>query len=180
MSEDMRDDLVALGFPPAKVEIHYHGSPTARFRHPQRSYQRDGPLTVLCAGRLERYKGQQFAEALSRLDQRTGEDFRLVFVGAGSTRRELERTVASLRWTDRVTFTGHVPHASPALVSYFRDADIFVHPESRRESRRASRARSLRRWRRAFRWSRRTTAAFPQSSNPEARPARYASTTSSS
>lgn len=129
MSEDMRDDLVALGFPSAKVEIHYHGSPTARFRHPQRSYEKDGPLTVLCAGRLEPIKGQQFAlAALRRLEGRGRMEFRLVFVGDGSTRRELERTVARLGWADRVTFTGHVPHASAALVKHFREADVFVHP----------------------------------------------------
>jgi colanic acid/amylovoran biosynthesis glycosyltransferase len=129
MSEDMRDDLVALGFPAAKVEVHYHGSPTPRFRHPQRSYEKDGPLTVLCAARLEPIKGQHFAlAALKRLERRGREDFRVVFVGDGSTRRGLERTVARLGWAERVTFTGHVPHASEALVKHFRDADIFVHP----------------------------------------------------
>lgn len=129
MSEDMRRDLLALGCPPAKVEVHYHGSRTTRFQHPQRRYHKDGPLTVLCCARLEPIKGQHFVlEALRRLEHRGRSDFRLVFVGEGSTRCCLERMVAEYGLDDRVTFAGHVRHASEALVRHFRDADIFVHP----------------------------------------------------
>jgi colanic acid/amylovoran biosynthesis glycosyltransferase len=129
MSEQMGEDLVALGCPASKVTIHYHGSPTGRFRHEARSYGRDGPLTVLCCARLEPIKGQQFAlAALRRLRSRGTRDFRLVFVGDGSTRRVLERMVADFGWEDQVTFAGHVPYASDALVRHFREADVFVHP----------------------------------------------------
>ncbi len=126
MSEDMRDELVALGCPAEKIEVHYHGSPTARFRHPGRRYEHEGPLTVLCCARLERIKGQHIVlEALRRTGRR---DFRLVFVGDGRNRPRLERTVAELGWGERVTFAGHVPHASATLVEHFHRADLFVHP----------------------------------------------------
>lgn len=129
MSDDMRDDLVALGCPAAKVEVHYHGSPTGRFRHDQRRYDKDGPLSILCCARLEPIKGQHLVlEVLRRVERRGRRDFQLVFVGDGSTRRQLKRTVAEHGWGDRVTFAGHVPHASQALVEHFRDADLFVHP----------------------------------------------------
>jgi colanic acid/amylovoran biosynthesis glycosyltransferase len=129
MSEDMRDDLIAIGCPAAKVEVHYHGSPTARFRQPERSYVNDGLLTVLCCARLEPIKGQPFAlEALRQVERRGRRDFRLVLVGEGSTRRQLEGIVTAYGWEDRVSFAGHVPHADEALVRHFHDADIFVHP----------------------------------------------------
>lgn len=129
MSEDMADDLVALGCPASKVTIHYHGSPTGRFRDDARSYACGDPPTILCCARLEPIKGQHFLlEALRRLEQRGDRDFQLVLVGDGSTRAMLEQTVAGYGWEERVTFAGHVPHADNALVRHFREADIFVHP----------------------------------------------------
>lgn len=130
MSDDMREDLVAIGCPARKVEVHYHGSPTTRFRHSQRRYHKAGPLTVLCCARLEPIKGQHLiVEALRRLERRGLRDLRLVLVGDGSTRSDLERMVADAGWGGhRVELAGHVPHASETLVRHFREADIFVHP----------------------------------------------------
>jgi colanic acid/amylovoran biosynthesis glycosyltransferase len=129
MSGDMRDDIAALGCPPEKLHVHYHGSPTARFEIAGRRYDPDGPLTVLCCARLEPIKGQHLVlEAVRRLERRGRRDFRLVLVGDGSTRARLERFVAARGWGARVTFAGHVPHASDALVEHFRAADVFIHP----------------------------------------------------
>jgi colanic acid/amylovoran biosynthesis glycosyltransferase len=128
MSDDMRRDLLAIGCPEAKIDVHYYGVPTTRFRHAARRYDHDGPLVVLCCGRLERYKGQHLVlEALARLDRAGHRDVRLVFVGDGGARAALERTAAEAGWRgDRVVFAGHVPHASAALVEHYRAADVFV------------------------------------------------------
>jgi colanic acid/amylovoran biosynthesis glycosyltransferase len=130
MSDDMRRDLLAIGCPGSKIEVHYYGVPTARFRHAERRYDHGRPLVVLCCGRLERYKGQHLIlEALSRLERCGHRDFRLVLVGDGSARAALERTVAEAGWTGgRVVFAGHVPHASDALVEHYRVADAFILP----------------------------------------------------
>jgi colanic acid/amylovoran biosynthesis glycosyltransferase len=129
MSEDMRDELIAIGCPAAKIEVHYHGSPTSRFRMTERRYANDRPLVVLCCARLEPIKGQHFAlEALRRVELRGRRDFRVVFVGDGSTRPELERIVSAYGWERRVTFAGHVPHGDDALVRYLHEADVFLHP----------------------------------------------------
>jgi colanic acid/amylovoran biosynthesis glycosyltransferase len=130
MSDDMRRDLLAIGCPASKIEVHYHGVPTARFRHAERRYDHGRPLVVLCCGRLTRYKGQHLVlEALRRLERNGHRDVRLVFVGDGSARPGLERTAAERGWNGgRVVFAGHVPHASDALVEHYRAADVFVLP----------------------------------------------------
>jgi colanic acid/amylovoran biosynthesis glycosyltransferase len=109
--------------------VHYHGSPTRRFRSTQRAYDRDGPLTILCCARLEPIKGQHLVlDALRRLEGRVRVDYRLVLVGEGSTRPQLERMVADFGLSHRVVFAGHVRHADEALVRHFHEADVFVHP----------------------------------------------------
>jgi colanic acid/amylovoran biosynthesis glycosyltransferase len=130
MSEDMREDIIALGCPATKVSVHYYGSDTVRFRVPERIHAGTAGLTILCAGRLERYKGQELVlEALRRLGPVVVErDLRLVFVGDGSSRPRLEGTVERFGLSDRVTFAGHLPHERAALVEHYRDADLFVHP----------------------------------------------------
>jgi colanic acid/amylovoran biosynthesis glycosyltransferase len=129
MSEDMRRDLLALGCPDEKIIVHYYGSDTSRFRVPERRYERDGPLTILCCGRLHEAKGQHLVlQALRRIERRGSADFRVVIVGDGPLRAELERLVAEYGWRERVTFCGHVPYTSETLVREFREADVFPHP----------------------------------------------------
>jgi colanic acid/amylovoran biosynthesis glycosyltransferase len=129
MSDDMRRDLVALGCPEHKVRVHYYGSDTRRFRWPQRTYDRDGPLEVLYCGRLHEAKGQHLLlEALRRVERRGHDDFRVTFVGDGPLRPRLEALVASYGWGSRVTFAGHVTYGEDALVEHFRRADVFAHP----------------------------------------------------
>jgi colanic acid/amylovoran biosynthesis glycosyltransferase len=129
MSEDMRDDLVALGCPESRVRVHYHGSNTQRFRCPERAYDREGPLTVLCCGRLEPRKAQDLVlQALRRVERAGHDEFRVVIVGEGGMRGELERLIADYGWQDRVTMTGHIPYTSERLVEQFRRADIFALP----------------------------------------------------
>jgi colanic acid/amylovoran biosynthesis glycosyltransferase len=129
MTEDMRQDMLALGCPDAKVDIHYHGSDTARFRCDERRYETDGPLTVLCCGRLYPGKGQHLVlRALRRLEQRGRARFRVVIVGDGPARADIERLIAAYGWRERAVLTGHLPHAGEALVEHFRQADIFAGP----------------------------------------------------
>jgi colanic acid/amylovoran biosynthesis glycosyltransferase len=128
MSDDMRRDICALGCPEHKVLVHYYGADTARFRHPERVYETDGPPAILLMGRLEAKKGHEFLlQALRRVDRR-GVDFRVVFVGDGTLRVDLERIVAADGWQDRVVFTGHVPYGSAAHLAYLRTAHVFAHP----------------------------------------------------
>lgn len=125
MSDDMRDDMVAIGVPAGRVRVHYYGSDTARFRHPGRAYDEGRRLRVLCCGRLYAGKGQH--HVLAAL-QHLGADVEVTFVGDGPLRGELERMAVERGWQERVRFAGHVPYTSDALVEHFREADVFAHP----------------------------------------------------
>jgi colanic acid/amylovoran biosynthesis glycosyltransferase len=129
MSEDMRQDLLALGCPDEKVIVHYYGSDTRRFRVPDRRYTHDRPPTILCCGRLHEAKGQHLVlQALRRVERDGGRDFRVVIVGEGPAQGGLERLVREYGWGDRVRFRGHIPYTSDELVREFREADVFPHP----------------------------------------------------
>jgi colanic acid/amylovoran biosynthesis glycosyltransferase len=129
MSEDMRQDLVTLGCPEAKLRVHYYGSDTRRFHYPERNYGRDAPLNVLCCGRLIEAKGQHLVlEALHLLEARGFRDFRVTLVGDGPLRRRLEAMTEEYGWQPRVRFEGHVSYASDRLVRQYREADVFAHP----------------------------------------------------
>jgi colanic acid/amylovoran biosynthesis glycosyltransferase len=131
MSEDMRDDLLELGCPPDRVVVHYHGVPTARFAHAERSYARQDPLNVLMCGTLEVKKAQHLVLQALRgleLDRADTPRFRVTLVGDGPMRRQLEAQVHSYGWDDRVTFAGYIPHTSGSLPRAYREADIFALP----------------------------------------------------
>jgi colanic acid/amylovoran biosynthesis glycosyltransferase len=130
MTEDMKRDLIALGCPEGRIRVHYHGINTRRFQYLERNYQDDGLPTVLSCGRFVPKKGQaRLLEALRRIDRR-GRRFRLVLVGDGPLRRNLEQVVSSYGWEHCVTFAGHLPHIGPELVSQYQKANIFALPST--------------------------------------------------
>lgn len=57
---------------------------------------------------------------------KSGPPARMVFVGDGPLRPELERRVREAGLTDRVSFTGKLPHAQTAR--YYAAADLFLMP----------------------------------------------------
>jgi glycosyltransferase involved in cell wall biosynthesis len=88
-----------------------------------------GPASrLISVGSLEQlYKGvDTLLLSLSRLVE-DGVDARLVHVGGGRFRPELERLAAALRLADRVTFVGNVP-AGAAVRRFLDEADLCVQP----------------------------------------------------
>ncbi len=70
---------------------------------------RPGERAILALGRLQPWKGVQYAiDAMSHLPARL--NARLLIGGEGTYRAALEQQVANLGLTDRVTFLGNVPH----------------------------------------------------------------------
>ena len=86
----------------------------------------DGPIRLLCVGRLIERKGQHYLiEAVKRLTD-GGIDVRLDLVGTGDARATNEALVAKLGLTDRVRFVGYVPREE--IVREYAAAHVFVLP----------------------------------------------------
>ncbi|MCC6639223.1 glycosyltransferase [Candidatus Falkowbacteria bacterium] len=84
----------------------------------------DAGITLLSVGRLVEQKGHIYAlEALAKLSQEDL-DVRLVILGDGELREDLEHAVKSLRISDRVAFVG----TQKDTASYLTSSDIFVFP----------------------------------------------------
>ena len=81
--------------------------------------ERYGPRIVLGVGRMIYYKG--FAHLVRAM---RGVDARLLLIGSGPLRAELEALRDELSLGGRVSFLGEVPDAAP----YFAAADVFALP----------------------------------------------------
>jgi glycosyltransferase involved in cell wall biosynthesis len=108
ISESTRDDLVARGVAPARIEVHHPGiAPPAE---PPPSLAERGHR-VAYVGRLERYKRVDvLIDAFARVAKRLPEA-RLLVIGQGADRPRLERLAAAAGVAERTTFTGFVPEA---------------------------------------------------------------------
>ena len=86
--------------------------------------RRFGPKIVLSVGRLVHYKGIKFLiRAMAKVDAR------LVIIGDGPLRAELEREAAANGVFDRVIFLGEV---DDNLVNYYHASDVFALPSCER------------------------------------------------
>lgn len=130
MSEAMMEDLVALGFPRERVEVHYYGVPTDRFSKARRN--RSSPVAgwpmILSVGRLVPKKGHADLIDAVRILRDDGVDCRLRVVGQGTLAAELATQVAASDLGDRVEFSQHIPHHDTRLEALYRSADIFALP----------------------------------------------------
>jgi glycosyltransferase involved in cell wall biosynthesis len=86
--------------------------------------QRFGPRIILSVGRLVHYKGIKFLiRAMSKVDAK------LVIIGGGPLRVELEREAASNGASGRVVFLGEV---DDNLINYYHASDVFALPSCER------------------------------------------------
>ena len=86
--------------------------------------QRFGPRIILSVGRLVYYKGIKFLiRAMAKVDAK------LVIVGEGPLRAELEREAAISGTSDRVIFLGEI---EDNLTSYYHASDVFALPSCER------------------------------------------------
>jgi colanic acid/amylovoran biosynthesis glycosyltransferase len=125
LSRTMRDELVALGAPPERVEIHRNGVDTNLFRPAPVGVEPAEPAVLMCGWEVEK-KGFTFGfEALARA-RRPGRRFRILFHTArpGPLRQVLERTIVRLGLDDIVERVP--PEAPPAEV--MRRASLILAP----------------------------------------------------
>lgn len=81
---------------------------------------------LLYIGRLSEKKGVAFLLKALPILLKKYSDFKLIIVGTGELRRELEKEAAGLNLQEKVIFAGALPNKE--LPSYFASADIFIGP----------------------------------------------------
>jgi D-inositol-3-phosphate glycosyltransferase len=111
-----------------EATVVYNGVDVTRFspREPDRDLRArllgHGDALVLLPGRIMPWKGQQHAiEALARIGRR---GLRLVLVGDGETRSQLEAQARAAGVADQVVFAGTVPHVE--MPDYYAVADVVL------------------------------------------------------
>ena len=116
VSDALRRAALVQGFPADRVQTHYLGIDTARFRP---GGEREQGL-VLHVGRLVEKKGTAvLIDAMARLS-----DARLVVIGDGPDRRRLERRAAGLG--ERVRFLGNL--GEEEVAEWMRRAALLAAP----------------------------------------------------
>ncbi len=121
--------LTRGGKQPGDVTVVRNGPPASALSVPAKP--RDGVLGNPRLAFLGSMESQDGVDMLPELMRRLASDHglaeaRLVMIGAGSRRADLERAFAEAGVADRVRFTGQVPHDQvPALLA---DADICLDP----------------------------------------------------
>jgi colanic acid/amylovoran biosynthesis glycosyltransferase len=126
-SEDMRRDLVALGFPEDKTVVHPSGIRVAGIPFSERkSPATEEDTVILMAGRMVPKKGMPDAlRAFGACRPGFGGP-RLRIAGDGPQRLELEQLARSLNISERVVFLGAMPRTE--LLREMLSAHLFILP----------------------------------------------------
>ena len=127
MSPDMVKDLLALGCPPGKIRVHYHGIDTSRFGRPG-EYREEGEVTFLMISMLDPKKGHDvLIKAFSRAVAMTSVPIKLLIYGKGELEAEILKQISETG-SDRIRFMGPLQFGSGEQMSALSSADVFVHP----------------------------------------------------
>lgn len=128
MSEDMRKDLIAIGCPPEKIQIHYHGINTQNFAIDRIYLKNKHHLNLLTVGRLDPKKGHLAVLKIIKMLKDTHPNYSLKYtiVGDGTSKSILEKYIFKNKLEHIVEFKGFIRHG-PELKKILQDADIFIH-----------------------------------------------------
>lgn len=137
VSEGARQNLLSIGYEETEgrqIRIMENGVdfPRGRANPDDVEFLRSelgltGHPVFLFVGRLLWYKGiKHILESLKILDQR-GIDFRMMFVGDGADREEIEAYTEELKLTDKCVFTGAI-YDREELRVYYTAGDLFIFP----------------------------------------------------
>ena len=125
LSGELREELVAEGFPREIIRYRPNGVDTTLFHPADQRAGADGggPLQLLFVGRLDPQKGiDTLLQALARIPGDL--DWRLQLYGSGPQEAELHRICTQLGLDGRIAFAG----TTDAMDKVYRQADLLVHP----------------------------------------------------
>ena len=132
-SHDMAQTIAReCGLAPGRIQVIPNGLDVASFTPQAERSAGEDRVTILHVGRLERVKGVGvLAQAIPALAAQAPQA-RVVFVGEGGMRGQLESCLQAQGVRDQVTFTGSVDPAT--LAAWYRQADIAAVPSLNYES----------------------------------------------
>lgn len=128
ISESTRDDLVARGVPPDRIQVIHPGIDLEAFA-PATGLDRAAFPTFLYVGRLRRYKGVEVALRALAVARRERSDVTLDVAGTGDDRARLERLAASLGLSSAVRFHGLVDADTKLRLFHTAWANLFPSPK---------------------------------------------------
>jgi glycosyltransferase involved in cell wall biosynthesis len=126
VSEFIRTQVLALGFPADRTRRHYIGIDLQSLR--PREVAEEQSL-ILHVARLVEKKGTRYLLQAFASCARRHPGFRLVIVGEGPLRRSLESLATALSLGDRVQFLGALPHQE--VIRWVRRAAVLALPSVR-------------------------------------------------
>jgi colanic acid/amylovoran biosynthesis glycosyltransferase len=127
MSENMRQRVVAHGFPAERVKVHPVGINLADYPFAERQLAAGETIELLAVGRLVEKKGfDDLLRALAKLKASSARPFHCSVIGEGPLQDKLERECEGLGLKDMVTFRGSL--AVDRLVELLPTGHVLVAP----------------------------------------------------
>ncbi|OQX84819.1 hypothetical protein B6D60_08690 [candidate division KSB1 bacterium 4484_87] len=131
MSQNMKQELMELGFSEEKIRIHHFGIDYDYFSRKKRIYgvDDDGKISLIQIASFLPKKGQIYLlKALDRIVNNLKRDFiRVRLIGTGPREKELKQFVKERKLENYVDFLGFVP-ISDEYVDWLYKSHIYVHP----------------------------------------------------
>jgi colanic acid/amylovoran biosynthesis glycosyltransferase len=126
VSNSLRDGIIALGAPAARVRVLHSGIRLDQFAFQPRSRAPHEPIRIVSVGRLVPKKGfDQAIEAVASLI-RSGHNVFYNIIGSGRLQPELEQKIAELALGDRIQLLGSQPHEK--VVEIMQSRHILLAP----------------------------------------------------
>lgn len=129
LSDNMKSDLLKLGFPEEKILIHRLGIDTSRFDVHSAT---GNEFIMLTVARLDETKGVQYViKALHQFFQLHPDTKKKIIykiVGGGSYESELKKLVSNLNLSDQIVFFNNllVKNGREIVISEMQNCDIFL------------------------------------------------------
>ncbi|MFQ6084434.1 MAG: glycosyltransferase family 4 protein, partial [Candidatus Aminicenantia bacterium] len=126
ISHFLKQIILALGVDEKKIEVIPNGINLSELRQVIEKRREKEKYRIICVARLEKYKGIEYLiEALPKILE-SFPKARLVLVGEGQERKNLESQVKNLRLEKKVEFKGEIPHER--IPEELTKSSVFVLP----------------------------------------------------
>lgn len=124
-SNDMKRDLISLGFPEEKILVHYLGIPIDQYEFKKRELDKE--LNILLVARFIEKKGIPYAIKALKKVVKVYDNVKLKIIGDGPLRSEIESLIHNLNLERNIILLGKLPKYSD-VIREMLNAHIFILP----------------------------------------------------